>query len=55
MAEEKYVPQSMSQEEWDNRTPAPKPLPPFEDGEDDFMEIFLANLNENTREKTPKE
>jgi len=50
MAEiEKYKPASMSQEEWDNRKPAPKPLPPFEDPNepDDFAEIFVANLNAN--------
>ncbi len=35
---------------------AEKSGPPFEDEEeDDFAEIFLANLNENTREKTPEE
>jgi len=47
---EKYKPASMSQEEWDNRKPAPKPLPPFEDPNepDDFAEIFVANLNKNS-------
>ena len=56
MAEEKYVPQSMTQEEWDIRKPAPTPLPPFEDPNepDDFEEVFLANLNENSRRKTPE-
>ncbi len=36
---------------------AKEPKVPFNDPNepDDFEEIFLANLNENTREKTPEE
>lgn len=52
---EKYKPQSVTQEEYDALPPDPKSRTPIDAEEDDFMEIFLANLNENTREKTPEE
>jgi hypothetical protein len=37
------------QAEWDSLPPVPPEAyePYDDDGEDDFMEIFLANLNEN--------
>ncbi len=54
MAKEKFQPLTMTQEEWDA-------IPHVWDGkviEDDFpefAELFVENLNENTRDKTAED